>query len=275
MLRLLKKRVQTAPPPPASVADGTRWYAIGDVHGCLDELNQLLGRIADDDDQRGGPAGTILLLGDLVDRGPDSRGVLDRLIALAAERPGTRFLMGNHDQVFLRVLEGDERATIFFARNGGRETALSYGMDAAEYDELDHGELAERLAERVPAAHRAFIAGFEPMIESGDYLFVHAGIRPGVPLADQRPQDLYWIREPFLSSAGEPGRVVVHGHTIAPEVEVLAHRIGIDTGAYETGRLTALGLEGEVRWFLETMPRNAAQLRGDSDTVRVKSAVSR
>ena len=238
--------------PPAAVPDGRRIYAIGDIHGRLDLLDELLARIADDETTRPPASTTLVFVGDLIDRGADSAGVVERLRLLRESGADARFLLGNHEEVFLLALAGDERATRLFCRIGGRETLLSYGLDADAYEALDHAGVIERLQALVPAAHRDFLTGFEDMIVEGDYAFVHAGVRPGIALSAQRTDDLRWIREPFLDHGGLLDKVIVHGHTIRPEVEMLPHRIGIDTGGYATGRLTALGLEGAARWLLST-----------------------
>lgn len=252
MLKKLLRARRASAPPAAAVPDGERVYAIGDVHGCADLLDQLLGRIAEDDAARG-PARTILVfLGDLVDRGPASAAVIERLRLLAEERADTHFLLGNHEEVFLEALKGEPKALRMFCRIGGRETIMSYGVDAADYDRMDYEELHAAMQVRVPAEHRAFLDRFEDMVIVGDYVFVHAGIRPGTDLADQRTSDLRWIRNPFLSHDRPLEKIVVHGHTISEELDVQPHRIGVDTGAYETGRLTALGLQGTERWTLQT-----------------------
>lgn len=235
----------------AAVPEGRRLYAIGDIHGRLDLLDGLLARIAVDDAARGGPRGELIFLGDLIDRGPQSAQVIDRLLALRDERPGTRFLLGNHEEVFLNVLSGDAKALRFFTRIGGAETILSYGIPAGSYDAASFAEIGEMFDAAVPQAHRDFLASFESMIVEGDYVFVHAGIRPGVALAEQRPTDLRWIREEFLRAANLGDKVVVHGHTISEEVVELPHRIGLDTGAYQFGTLTAMGFEGAARWLLQ------------------------
>jgi serine/threonine protein phosphatase 1 len=235
------------------VPDGMRVYAIGDIHGRLDLLDQLLASIAADDRARGNGVETLyIFLGDLIDRGPDSCGVVERLLAFSRSGVRARFLMGNHEQVFLRALEGDQRALRFLARIGGRETLQSYGIGEEDYKSLDFEQLARQAAGKVPAEHLAFLAGFETMIRLGDYLFVHAGVRPGVTLEAQEQSDLYWIRDEFLSHRDSFGAMVVHGHSITEDIDVRANRIGIDTGAFATGRLTAIGLEGGERWFLST-----------------------
>jgi serine/threonine protein phosphatase 1 len=248
-LDLFRRRDQKAALPA-----GRRVYAIGDIHGRLDLLNRLLVQIDEDDAARPpAAAGTeLVFLGDLVDRGPDSRGVVERLLALSRAGGRVRFLMGNHEEVFLRAAGGDVRALRFLIRIGGKETLLSYGVSEDEYRGLDFEELAALVQTRVPAGHLAFLAGFERLIEAGDYLFVHAGLRPGVAIEEQAMSDLCWIRDDFLNHRESFGKIVVHGHSITEEVDARPNRIGIDTGAFASGRLTAIGLDGEDRWFLST-----------------------
>jgi serine/threonine protein phosphatase 1 len=252
-VKALLNMVRRTQPRAERVPDGMRVYAIGDIHGRLDLLDALLDSIAEDDRARGHDVETrYIFLGDLIDRGPDSRGVVERLLAFSKSGASARFLMGNHEQVFLRALEGDKKSLRFLGRIGGRETLISYGISEEDYKTLGFEELAVHAAEKVPAEHVAFLSGFENMIALGDYLFVHAGIRPGVTLDEQEDHDLYWIRDEFLTHKESFGAIVVHGHSIAEEIDVRANRIGIDTGAFATGRLTAIGLEGGERWFLST-----------------------
>ena len=234
------------------VPDGERIYAIGDVHGRLDLLNALLADIEADDAGRPEARTTLIFLGDLVDRGPNSRGVVERLMDFDHPRITVRFLMGNHEEVFLSSLAGDLRALRLLIRIGGRETILSYGVTADEYRDLDFEDLAVLIKQKVPEAHIRFLSAFERSIEAGDYLFVHAGVRPGVALPDQSASDLRWIRDTFLRHRESFGKLVVHGHSVTEEADVRSNRIGIDTGAYASGRLTALGLEKDSRWFLST-----------------------
>lgn len=246
-------RLRRSPAAPrATIPEGVRLYAIGDIHGRLDLLDTLLDMIDADHSQRGEAEPQLIFLGDLIDRGPDSAGVVDRAIELARDLPSTRFLMGNHEEVFLKALDGDDRALRFLCRFGGRETILSYGLDEADYDRLSFEELMPVLIDLVPEAHRDFLASFEDVVVAGDYAFVHAGIRPGVAIDEQKPSDLRWIREQFLDHAGPLDKIIVHGHTITAEVEFRTNRIGIDTGAYASGQLTALVLEGSNRWVLAT-----------------------
>lgn len=235
----------------ARVPDGQRIYAIGDIHGRDDLLKGLLAQIRQDDARRGGAPGELIFLGDLMDRGPDSATVIDRLMTLCEDQRGIRLLLGNHEEVFLAALRGEEKALRGFIRMGGRETMLSYGITPEAYDAADYAELAALLRAAVPTAHRSFIESFEDMVVAGDYVFVHAGIRPGVALEEQHPSDLRWIREDFLRAKAPFGKVVVHGHTIAKEVVELPHRIGIDTGAYRFGTLTAMGFEESDRWLIQ------------------------
>lgn len=242
-------------PEPAThrIPSGQRVYAVGDIHGRLDLLDDLLSRIDRDDAERALAATTLIFLGDLVDRGPHSSGVVDRLMRLRESRSDVHFLMGNHEEVFLLAAAGDVQAMRLFVRIGGMETILSYGVSEEEYRTTDFDELTELFAKRVSPEHVQFISSFEDYLEIGDYLFVHAGIRPGVSLKDQSPSDLRWIRDSFLSHQGDHGKRVVHGHSIREEVEPRPNRIGIDTGAYASNRLSGVGLEGDRHWFLSTL----------------------
>ncbi len=251
--RLFKKAEAQRPLDTARVPDGVRIYAIGDIHGRNDLLQALLAKIDADDAQRS-PADTqIVFLGDLMDRGPDSAGVIETAMALKASGKNVRFLMGNHEEVFVRACrKHDPKITRFFLRIGGEATVLSYPITRMEYMTLDMEQLSERLTSLVPQEHLEFIEGFEDQIVIGDYAFVHAGIRPGVPLSEQKVSDLRWIREEFVEQRGDLEKVVVYGHTIYDEIEERGSRIGIDTGAYASGKLTALALEGSERWYLQT-----------------------
>lgn len=251
--RLFKKTAASRPIDTARVPDGVRIYAIGDIHGRDDLLNALMTKIEADDRARGSADTQIIFLGDLVDRGPGSAAVVETALALKTAGRNVRFLMGNHEEVFVSACrKSDPKVTRFFLRIGGEATLLSYPITRAEYMTLDMEQLTERLDTLVPREHVEFIEGFEDQIVIGDYVFVHAGIRPGVPLSDQKPSDLRWIREEFIGQRGDLEKVVVYGHTIYEDVEERGSRIGIDTGAYDSGKLTALALEGGERWFLQT-----------------------
>ncbi len=246
-LRTLFRAAESA--STAALPGGTRAYAVGDIHGRADLFAALIEAVEADDAARGNAETMVILLGDLVDRGPDSAGVVRLARDWQARRP-LRILMGNHEEMFLDALESDEVLRQFL-RYGGRETLLSYPIDPAAYVRADLGEARQLAQAAVPAEDIAFIRAFEDWVLLGDYLFVHAGIRPGVPLEEQRQADLRWIRETFLTHPDSFGPMVVHGHTIFAEPEIRRNRIGIDTGAYASGRLTALGLEGTARWTIE------------------------
>ena len=250
MLANLLKTRRSTPAAPA-VPPGERVYAIGDVHGCLAELDHVLAAIEADEAARGPARTTLVFLGDLVDRGPCSAQAVERVRQLAAVRP-VRCLLGNHEEILLDALAGDPAAVKLFCRIGGRETALSYGMDAQDYERADYDTLVAALRRLVPDPHRDFLATMEDMVEIGDYLFVHAGVRPDVALTDQRAEDLRWIRTRFLDHGRPLEKMVVHGHSIADDVQTRPHRIGIDTGAFNSGVLTALGLEGAARWIIQS-----------------------
>ncbi|PTQ13571.1 metallophosphoesterase [Sphingomonas oleivorans] len=251
MYRLLRK-VLDRMARPAAVPAGLRIYAIGDIHGRRDLLDSLIAMI-DEDDHRRRPAKTMLIfLGDVVDRGPDSRGVIERLITLGDSPQQTLFLMGNHEEMLLLAHDGDPRVASQLDHIGGRQTLASYGVDDREFDRSDPERLVRLLRERIPKQHIDFLRSFRDAIVIGDYLFVHAGIRPGIPLAEQKSSDLHWIRHEFLDHQGDHGAIVIHGHSISDRPEQRPNRIGIDTGAYASGRLTAIGLEGSDRWYLAT-----------------------
>lgn len=244
--QVLRKEPQTAAP---AVPDGARVYAVGDIHGRRDLFGALARAIDEDDRQRGDADTTVILLGDLIDRGPDSAGVVEDAMRWGQERR-VRVIGGNHEEMFLDGLD-DLEVFRRFLRYGGRETILSYGVEPLQYyaASLDEAQAMARAA--LPDAHRTFLESLEPPVRIGDYLFAHAGIRPGVPVCDQRRLDVRWIREPFLSSAENHGCVVVHGHTISEDAVFRHNRIGIDTGAFRSGRLTALCLERTCRWLIE------------------------
>jgi serine/threonine protein phosphatase 1 len=238
---------------PSRVPDGQRVYAIGDIHGRDDLFAQLLAKVEADNAARGEAFTTLILLGDLVDRGPDSASVIERAIGLGAPFDKVVMLIGNHEECFLAALTGDLKRVRYFVRIGGDATIRSYWGDDAAYAAASFEELAQQLPGVVPQSHIDFLSRGEDMVQIGDYVFVHAGVRPGVPLERQKLSDLRWIREDFLEASDSFDGIIVYGHTISETVDEAANRIGIDTGAYMTGRLTALGLEGDNRWFLDTV----------------------
>ena len=234
----------------ALLLEGRRVYAVGDIHGCAAQLEQLTNTIVRDG-ENGAEIQSIVYLGDYVDRGPDSKGVIDRLLC---PPPGFQmhFLRGNHEQLLLDFLE-DPNLFRLWKNYGGQETLISYGVLPPRFDdESAFAEARDQLAEVLPPSHLQFLRSLRLSIEIGDYFFVHAGVRPGVPLESQAAEDLLSIRDEFLMSSKNFGRVVVHGHSPTPSPVRRRNRIGVDTGAYATGRLTAAVLEGADCRFLHT-----------------------
>ncbi len=263
MLKALRSLMRPgAATPPARVPPGQRVYAVGDIHGRADLFARLIDAIEGDirrRDRNGTGVETIIvLLGDLIDRGPDSRGVLDLAMRWGQQRP-MHILLGNHEEMLLDAAEKLE-VLRHFLRYGGRETLLSFGIDEATYEAASFEEVQALLHAHIPPATLDYIRDFKNMVRIGDYVFVHAGIRPGVALEGQTASDLRWIREPFLSSAQDHGAVVVHGHTITDGVELKPNRLGLDTGAYQSGHLSALCLEDDERWLIQT-EENASGIR--------------
>lgn len=233
--------------------EGCRLYAVGDIHGRLDLLEDLLARIERDSASQPPARTFVVFLGDLIDRGPQSAGVVERLRTYAPPNDGRAiFLSGNHEEVFMRILAGDTRLLSDWLKFGGSECAESYGIDSEKLGGIDAAAAVELIRSKVPRSHREFLKSFGDTFRFGDYLFVHAGIRPGVGLESQDRTDLRWIRDPFLSDNSEHGFVVVHGHTIVSSVEERPNRVGIDTGAYRTGILTAIIIDHDKRRFIST-----------------------
>ena len=229
-----------------------RVYAIGDIHGRRDLLDTLLDMIVADREKAGAVRPVLIYLGDYVDRGPDSAAVIDRVMQPPADFT-VLHLIGNHEQMMLDFLAG-AGAGLGWLMNGGDATLASYGVPVVgeiyRRDELV--PLQQALQQRLPADHRRFLNGLSYTHREGDYLFVHAGIRPGVPLGQQDEEDLIWIREEFLDSTLDHGAVVVHGHSIRSKVEMRKNRIGLDTGAFASGTLTCLVLQDDKRSLLQT-----------------------
>lgn len=237
--------------PPSAVPAGTRYYAVGDIHGRIDLFDALIAAI-EEDDRNGGPAQTtVILLGDLVDRGPDSAGVVARARAWSDQREVV-LLAGNHEEMFLNSFD-DARVLRHFLRHGGRQTVLSYGVPRSAYDEASLDELQVLMRQYVPSVDRDYLSAARNFLIAGDYVFVHAGILPDVAIEDQSPHHLRWIREQFLDHGDPHSHFVVHGHTITEGIDDQPNRIGIDTGAYGSGRLTALVLEGTGRRTIQAV----------------------
>jgi len=238
---------------PARVPPGRRVYAVGDIHGRLDLLADLLDQIREDALTAPEAEKVIVFLGDYIDRGLDSRAVIDLLIQPPLDGFEIHCLLGNHEDSLLEFLR-DTSIGPNWLTYGGDTTLYSYGI-ALTAPQATPERLARaqgELARNLPAGHKAFLERLELWHAEGDYLFVHAGIRPRIALGDQDRHDLIWIRDPFLSSKADHDHVVVHGHSPNREVEERPNRIGIDTGAVFTGQLTALGLQDDQRWFLHT-----------------------
>ncbi|MBX6426998.1 MAG: serine/threonine protein phosphatase [Variibacter sp.] len=235
-------------PSGAAIPAGTRIYAIADIHGCCDLLEHVLARI-DEDLARHPIAGPMeVFLGDYVDRGPDSRDVINVLVDRGRTRNAV-FLRGNHEALLLGFLQ-DPRVLDAWRELGGFATLLSYGVAPSSGTTDKMRDLSQRLRRALPPAHRAWLAALKSHLVVGDFFFVHAGVDPDRPLDRQREEDLLWIREKFLASQRDFGKVVVHGHTPVAAPEVHANRIAIDTGAFATGRLTCLVLEARtLRWL--------------------------
>ncbi len=230
---------------------GQRAYVVGDIHGRCDLFEALIEAIERHDEAAPGADTSVILLGDLVDRGPDSAGVIRTARALQARRK-MRGLKGNHEEMFLESFD-DTSVLRQFLKHGGRETVLSYDITRKQFDDADLKDLQKLMRAAIPKGDIAFLDGLEDMIELGDYLFVHAGIDPKRAVSDQRSRELRWIREPFLGHKDHHSHMVVHGHTISEQVEERRNRIGIDTGAYRFGILTALVLDGEQRNYIQAV----------------------
>ena len=231
---------------------GHRAYVIGDIHGRLDLLDALLGNIHRELDERPPRQALLAFVGDLIDRGPSSAQVVERLRTYRRAGVRTMFILGNHEEVLLRILGGDSGLIAKWRQFGGSECLQSYGVEPGQLANLTDADALASVRKAIPKKHVEFLESFADSCRFGDYLFVHAGIRPGLAVEEQRQADLRWIREPFLEDDRDHGFVVVHGHTITPEVEERANRIGIDTGAYRSGVLTALAIEGSSRWTFDT-----------------------
>jgi serine/threonine protein phosphatase 1 len=233
------------------VPPGERIYAIGDIHGRLDLLYELLTKIRADLAMRTAMQTRYVILGDIIDRGPQSRDVLEVLAGLRL--PNLVVLKGNHEAALIDARRGNHDAAKFWATFGGLATLASFGVDVALLDHADSHAIIDLVQAAISDELADWLDELPISFTSGDYFFVHAGIRPGVPIAKQSESDLLWIRDAFLNSRTDHGRMIVHGHSVNPGgIEFTPNRIGIDTGAYRTGRLSAIGLEGDEAWSLQT-----------------------
>lgn len=234
-----------------AAAKGDAIYAIGDIHGRYDLLKQMMGTI-----ERHAAAYRrdqpyhLIVLGDMIDRGPDSARVIRSLRALSGQKKAT-VLLGNHEDAMLRTIDREPGMLTRWMRFGGDATLQSFGI-APPRDEDDYPRVMQQMREDIPENYVAWLRRRPISVRSGDYLFCHAGIRPGVEIARQKADDMLWIRDEFLESDAVHGVVVVHGHSISPDVELRHNRIGIDTGAYRTGVLTAAFVSDTVCHILST-----------------------
>lgn len=230
----------------SSTPPNTRIYAIGDIHGYLNLLENLHRQIRQDLQKHPVKHHKIIFLGDYIDRGPDSAGCVNYLINLLAENPNVICLKGNHEDKLEKFLPHPLTVADSFFVFGGAECATSYGVDMDGYGGSNEEALEKcaELTEKIPASHKAFFAALTKTVTFGDYLFTHAGVRPGVPLNKQSDHDLMWIRPEFMQHEGLYDKVIVHGHTPVFPIEILPNRINTDTHAYDTGVLSCIVLEG-------------------------------
>ncbi|MEM9683873.1 MAG: metallophosphoesterase family protein [Pseudomonadota bacterium] len=238
---------------PPRVPAGTLVYAVGDIHGCADLLEKMHAEIIRDAGNAEAERRVVVYLGDYVDRGPDSSGVVDLLLDKPLEGFESYYLMGNHEDFLLEFLDDPEIGPGWIF-NGGAATLESYGVKAdfgLGFGLEELVELQEKFVKALPERHLEFYRKLAFTHEEGDYFFVHAGVRPGVPLENQSDEDMLWIREEFLDSLNNHGKVIVHGHTITWEPEFRVNRIGVDTGAFTSGTLTSLVLESHEQDVLQ------------------------
>ena len=236
-----------------STRAGERVYAVGDVHGRLDLLRQIIDQLEADARSRSKGSTRIILLGDLIDRGPQSRETLELAKRMELENRGrVLVLCGNHEDMLLASAEGNADAQRLWLANGGDATLRSYGLDLSEFMDLPPEARGDTLAKRVGLDTLNWLKALPLSYRNGDYFFCHAGVRPGVSLNSQRREDLLWIRKDFLENTDFHGAVIVHGHSERLQPEVMANRINIDTRAYSSNELTAVGLQGPFRWFIST-----------------------
>ncbi len=250
-MRLFNLFRRGRPQAEPEIPQNLRLYAIGDIHGRLDLLEELQERLIEDAPNTDDVKIVQIFIGDYVDRGWDSKGVIDFLLAPPPANWARICLKGNHEAMLLDFL-GNPQTVNHWQQHGGLETLQSYGIKVRPGEPTAALESHQQFLTNFPASHKAFFSGLRLSVEFGDYFFAHAGVRPYRRLDRQREEDLLWIRDEFLESRENFGKIVVHGHSPTEEPEILENRINIDTGAYITGRLTALVLDGNQRKILST-----------------------
>ncbi|MCF6198685.1 MAG: serine/threonine protein phosphatase [Hyphomicrobiaceae bacterium] len=240
----------------ANIPPNTRIYAIGDIHGCADHLETLLDQITKNDRLLDKVKNKkLVFLGDYIDRGPASKKVLDTLLHDLPKDYEAIFLKGNHELMLIEALENSQAAE-FWLRNGGRETISSYNVELTTHRKPNaSAKLIKAFKKRLPAQHLKFFKELQLSFQFGDYFFVHAGIHPDRPLDKQQEQDMLWIRDRFLFSEKNFGKIIIHGHTPSKDVDEADNQIGIDTAAVYGGCLTALMLENGKRQYLHSKSR--------------------
>jgi serine/threonine protein phosphatase 1 len=237
----------------------TRIYVIADIHGRADLLQKLLKAIEKDAREHDASRRILVTLGDYIDRGPESRKVIETLVHLPLSNFTAKHLCGNHEDMFLAFLEDPEEGLLWIS-NGGWSTLLSYGFSVAELPDTmdDLPRVRDQILQRMPKSHLGFLRALKFSYHLNGYFFVHAGVRPGVALDAQDEEDLLWIREEFLFSNKDFSKIVVHGHSMVSKPEIHKNRIALDTGAFHTGKLTCLVLNGKNRYFLQATQQSHA-----------------
>lgn len=246
-IEIPKRRFAASP----AAAKGERVYAIGDIHGCFDLFEELIEEIARDHQDRPAAQSRLIILGDFIDRAPGSREIIRTLMRATNQSSHLCVLLGNHEAALLDSIAGDPQAQRMWLEFGGLATLDSFGIDPPRPEE-DSYVFADRLMRGVTPEVVEWLRDLPFWTRSGDFYFCHAGVRPGVSLKRQAGEDLLWIRDEFTSSPRFHGAVVVHGHSIVERVEIHANRISVDTGAYRTGVMSAVGLEGSRVWTIST-----------------------
>lgn len=236
----------------ARLEAGLRVYAIGDIHGCIEQFDALIAKIDRDLKENPCERHMLVFLGDYVDRGPASKDVVQRLIKLESSKRECRFIMGNHDEGLLAFLRSPDLFGNGFMKWGGLATLISYGIDDVGNYVKKYDRIAKQLRKLMPEGHREFLGRLSPSLEIGDYFFCHAGVRPGIRLSKQKVHDLMWIREDFLLHPEPFEKVIVHGHTPVDKPDIRKNRINADTGCYRTGVLTAVVLEKKNQRIVNT-----------------------